>query len=86
MPPTVGTEMSTTVIVAIGIWNGLLLAGLIAVIACRNHVPEWITGIDGWDRNQWASGDGVGDAWTAFLAEHPELHELDLRLRETQDS
>jgi hypothetical protein len=78
--------MNTTVIVAIGIWNGLLLTSLIVVIARRNQVLEWITGIDRWNRNQWAAGDDVNDAWTAFLSGHPELHELELRPRETQGS
>jgi hypothetical protein len=72
--------MSTTVIVAIGIWNGLLLAALVAVIVWRAQVLEWITGIDRRNRNQWDSGS-ADDAWTAFLAEHPELYEPEVRAR-----
>jgi hypothetical protein len=66
--------LRTTVIVVIGIWNGLLLAGLLIVIIRRKQVLEWITGIDHWNRNQWETGGGGDDAWTAFLAAHPELH------------
>ena len=79
--------MSTTVIVVIGIWNGLLLAGLVAVIVWRRQVLKWITGIDHWNRNEWDSRDGNGDdAWTAFLEEHPELYELSVRAGEARDN
>ncbi len=66
--------MSTTVIVFVAIWNGLLLAGLLAVILWRKQLPRWITGLDGRNRNHWESVQ-ERDAWTAFLAEHPELLE-----------
>jgi hypothetical protein len=80
--------VSTTVIVVIGIWNGLLLGGLVAVIVWRKQVLEWITGIDHWNRNERDSADGNRDdsAWVAFLEEHPELFELEVRAGKARDS
>ncbi len=78
--------MSTTVIVVIGIWNGLLFAGLVAVIVWREQVLEWITGIDDRNREERDSGDRNGDdAWAAFLEEHPELYELEVRAGEARN-
>jgi len=67
--------MSTVTIVAVGIWNALLLAALAATIHWRQRVVEWITELDAQSRNlQEPGGD---DRWAAFLAEHPELVERD---------
>jgi hypothetical protein len=63
--------MDTVTIVVVGIWNGLLLGALGAVIVWRERLLEWVTGadLDGRDVRD-ASGD---ERWSAFLAEHPEL-------------
>jgi hypothetical protein len=62
---------STVIIVVIGIWNSILLAGLGAVIHWRRRVLSWITQLDDERRGMHES---VGnDGWKAFLAEHPEL-------------
>ena len=63
--------MGNVTIVVVGIWNGLLLGALGAVIVWRERLLGWVTGadLDGrFERD--ASGD---DQWSAFLAEHPEL-------------
>ena len=63
--------MDTVTIVVVGIWNGLLLGALGAVIVWRERLLEWVTGadLDGrYERD--ASRD---DQWSVFLAEHPEL-------------
>ena len=63
--------MSTVTIVVVAIWNALLLTALAAAIRWRKRMLEWITGLDGLNRNVWeTAGD---DRWAAFLAEHPEL-------------
>jgi hypothetical protein len=63
--------MDNVKIVVVGIWNGLLLGALGAVIVWRERLLEWVTGADLDGRYEWdASGD---DQWSAFLAEHPEL-------------
>jgi len=63
--------ISTVTIVALGIWNGLLLAALVALITRGKQVLRWITQSDGEDRS---GGEGRGaDDWAAFLAKHPEL-------------
>jgi hypothetical protein len=51
-------------------------------------VLEWITGIDHWNRNERESADGNRDdgAWAAFLEEHPELFELEVRAGKARDS
>ncbi len=63
--------MDTVTIVVVGIWNGLLLGALGAVIVWRERLLEWVTGadLDGRDVRD-AHGD---ERWSAFLAEHPEL-------------
>jgi hypothetical protein len=63
--------MDTVTIVVVGIWNGLLLGALGAVIVWRKRLLERVTGVDldGRDERD-ADGD---DQWSAFLAEHPEL-------------
>jgi hypothetical protein len=63
--------MDTVTIVVVGIWNGLLIGALGAVIVWRERLLEWVTGadLDGRDERD-ADGD---DQWFAFLAEHPEL-------------
>jgi len=63
--------MSTLTIVVVGIWNGLLLAALAALVIRRKEVLQWITQSDGEDRNEWERSGA--DGWAAFLAEHPEL-------------
>ena len=63
--------MSTFTIVVVGIWNGLLLAALAALVIRRKEVLQWITQSDGEDRNEWERSGA--DGWAAFLAEHPEL-------------
>ena len=63
--------MDTVTIVVVGIWNGLLLGALGAVIVWRERLLEWVTGADLDGRYEWdARGD---EQWSAFLAEHPEL-------------
>jgi hypothetical protein len=63
--------MDTVTIVVVGIWNGLLLGALGAVIVWRERLLEWVTGADmGGRYERDASGD---EQWSAFLAEHPEL-------------
>jgi hypothetical protein len=79
------TAISTTVIVAIGIWNGLLVAALVALIRWRNQVLTFITGSDHWNGNHRDSGGSNDDAWAAFLAAHPELHEPEVRAREPRE-
>jgi hypothetical protein len=63
--------MSTVTIVVVGIWNGLLLAALAALVIRWKEVLPWITQSDGKDRNE-REPEGA-DGWAAFLAEHPEL-------------
>jgi hypothetical protein len=63
--------ISTVTIVALGIWNGLLLAALVALVIRWKQVLHWITQSDGEDRNEWERSGA--DGWAAFLAEHPEL-------------
>ena len=62
--------MSTVTIVVVGIWNALLLTASAAAVIWRRRVLQWITQLDGQNRNLWETGD---DRWAAFLAEHPEL-------------
>jgi hypothetical protein len=63
--------MSALTIVVVCIWNGLLLAALLAVVHWRERVMGWITRSDGASRSLCeAAGD---ERWAAFLAEHPEL-------------
>jgi len=63
--------MDNVTIVVVGIWNGLLLGALGAVIVWRERLLEWVTGADLDGRYE---RDGSGDdQWSAFLAEHPEL-------------
>lgn len=69
--------MSTTVIVAVAIWNGLLLAGLVAVICWRRQLPGWATSLDGWRPPQPQRADDGDTKWAAFLAGHPELLQLE---------
>jgi len=63
--------MSTVTIVVVGIWNAVLLTALAAAIHWRDRVLQWVTKLDGLNRNPWATGSD--DRWAAFLAEHPEL-------------
>ena len=63
--------INTITIVALGIWNGLLLAALVALIIRRKQVLQWITQSDGEDRTEWERSGA--DDWAAFLAKHPEL-------------
>jgi hypothetical protein len=63
--------MSTITIVVAAVWNALLLAVLAAVIGWRTQVLRWVTGLDRQTRNRWDTSDD--EAWSAFLAEHPEL-------------
>ena len=63
--------ISTVTIVALGIWNGLLLAALVALVIRWKQVLRWITQSDGEDRNEWERSGA--DDWAAFLAKHPEL-------------
>ena len=63
--------MSTVTIVVVGIWNGLLLAALAALVIRWKQVLQWITQSDGEGRNEWERSGT--DGWAAFLAEHPEL-------------
>ncbi|MDP9295010.1 MAG: hypothetical protein M3O90_11410, partial [Actinomycetota bacterium] len=65
--------MSTVTIVVVGIWNGLLLAALAALVIRWKQVLQWITQSDGEDRNEWERSGA--DGWAAFLAEHPELED-----------
>jgi hypothetical protein len=67
--------MSTTLIVLIAIWNGLLLAGFASVIFWRKQLPGWITGLDRWNRNHWEGAAREDETWRAFLEGHPELLE-----------
>jgi hypothetical protein len=62
---------NTVTIVAVGIWNSILLAGLGAVIHWRARVLSWITQLDDEHRGM---RESVGyERWKAFLTEHPEL-------------
>ena len=63
--------MDNVTIVVVGIWNGLLLGALGAVIVWRERLLRWINGAD-MDRRfeRDVSGD---DQWSDFLAGHPEL-------------
>jgi hypothetical protein len=54
----------------VGVWNALILGGGAAAIIRRKQLLEWITGGDDRQRTEVRSG---GDAWDAFLGEHPEL-------------
>jgi hypothetical protein len=63
--------MSTVTIVVVGIWDGLLLAALAALVIRWRQVLQWITQSDGEDRNEWERSGA--DSGAAFLAEHPEL-------------
>ena len=62
--------MSTATIVAVAIWNALLLTALAVVITRRTQVLSWITHLDRHDGSGLESKD---DEWNRFLAEHPEL-------------
>jgi hypothetical protein len=63
--------MNTVTIIVVAIWNAVLFTALAAVIHWRKRVLDWITGLDGVNRDAWETG---GDGrWAAFLAEHPEL-------------
>ena len=69
--------MSLELIVVIVIWNGLLFAGLVAVIRWRRQLPDWVTNLDGW-RPTASERVRYSDArWAAFLAQHPELLRLE---------
>jgi hypothetical protein len=59
-----------TIVVAV-VWNALLLVALAAVVSRRRQVLRWVTGLDREPRNRGDMGDD--GAWSAFLAEHPEL-------------
>ncbi len=61
--------MNTVTIVFVAIWNALLIVAFTLVLVFRKKVMRWITGADE-DRGDWSDTD---DAWTAFLADHPEL-------------
>jgi hypothetical protein len=61
----------STVTIVVGIWNALLLIALAAAIHWRKQMLQWITHLDGQNRNLWETGGD--DRWVAFLAEHPEL-------------
>ena len=63
--------MSTVTMVVVAIWNALLLTALAAAIHWRKRMLEWITQLDGLNRNVWETGED--GRWAAFLAEHPEL-------------
>jgi len=63
--------MDTVTIVVVGIWNGLLLGALGAVIVWRERLLEWVTRAD-LDRRDVRDANG-DERWSAFLAEHPEL-------------
>jgi hypothetical protein len=65
--------MSTALIVAFAIWNGLLGAGLVALIRWRRHLRSWVTGLDDVDRSPPGPADDGAAKWATFLAEHPEL-------------
>jgi hypothetical protein len=71
-PPSRRLTTSTVTIVAVGIWNSILLAGLGAVIHWRTTVLTWITQLDNEYRGMHEGGGE--DRWQAFLAEHPELN------------
>jgi hypothetical protein len=62
--------VSTATIVAVAIWNALLLTALAVVITRRTQVLNWITRLDRHDGSGLESKD---DEWNRFLAEHPEL-------------
>ena len=70
-PRSQEAAISTVTIVALGIWNGLLLAALVALVIRWKQVLRWITQSDGEDRNEWERSGA--DDWAAFLAKHPEL-------------
>ena len=61
--------MSTVTIVFVAIWNALLVVGFTLVLVFRKKEMRWVTGADE-DRG---NRTDVDDAWTAFLADHPEL-------------
>jgi hypothetical protein len=63
--------ISIVTIVALGIWNGLLLAALVGLVIRWKQVLQWITQSDGENRNGWERSGA--DDWAAFLAKHPEL-------------
>jgi hypothetical protein len=63
--------MGTVTIVVVGIWNGLLLGALGALIVWRERFFEWVTGADLGGRYEWDADSD--ERWFAFLAEHPEL-------------
>jgi hypothetical protein len=53
--------MDTVTIVVVGIWNGLLVGAVGAVIVWRERLLEWVTGADLDGRYEWdVSGD---DQW-----------------------
>jgi hypothetical protein len=64
--------MTTSVGIMLGVWNALVLGGGAAAFIRRKQFAEWITGGDDLQRGQVRSTEH-GDAWEAFLAEHPEL-------------
>jgi hypothetical protein len=63
--------MDTTTIVVLAIWNGLLLATLVAVVTWRNRLTRWVTVADDDRRERWDASDDA--TWEGFVAEHPEL-------------
>jgi hypothetical protein len=65
--------MSTVTLVVIGIWNGLLLALLLAVFLMRTRVARWVTGADDEDRTEWERQA----EWEDFLTRHPELEDVE---------
>jgi hypothetical protein len=64
--------MTTSVEIMLGVWNALVLGGATAAFIRRKQLAEWVTGGDDLQRRQVRSTDD-GDAWEAFLAEHPGL-------------
>jgi hypothetical protein len=65
--------MTTGVIVAIAVWNGLLLLGLLAAIRWRKQLPTWVTSLDRRNPPDYDASADSDAEWAAFLADHPEL-------------
>jgi hypothetical protein len=76
--------ISTSLALALGLWNGLLLAAGLAAIIWHRKLFTWIKGGDGRHRNELDRAEGV-DAWQAFLAGHPELSDSDIPTDRTRD-
>lgn len=70
--------MSTITLIFVGIWNGLLFAGLAFVLIKRRRLLNWVTKDDGEDRSNWERRN----AWDEFLAEHPELTDDTVRVHD----